>query len=84
MIEIFETRRRRPDTRAWRLNNELTQADVAAAIGCTRWLVCRWECGHTEPSQRDLAALASHYNVTVEEIVNASPGTGRKRAPKSR
>lgn len=47
----------------------LTQQDVAAALGITRSAVSRWESGRKKPSSGRLLRLAKLYGCTVEDLL---------------
>lgn len=58
------------DMRDLRENVGLTQAAVAAAVGCTVAAVAKWEKGKHRPL-RMRAALCRLYDVSEEELLSA-------------
>lgn len=42
----------------WRLENRLSQAELANAVGVHAMTVSRWELGHTEPNKTQRASLS--------------------------
>lgn len=59
---------RRNRVRHARLDNELTQADLAAAVGVTRQTVLAVEAGDYAPSVYLALALSQRLGTTVEEL----------------
>lgn len=54
--------------KAWRVNAELSQDDVADKLGVTRHTVMRWENGKIKPKGLVIYALAKLYNTEVDNI----------------
>lgn len=46
-----------------------TQAEVAALLGISDNAITRYEKGQREPSLKNLKKLASHFNVSVDELI---------------
>lgn len=61
-----------------RLEHELSQEQVADHLGISRQAVAKWEGNQTSPSADNLLALASLYQVSLDELV------GRKVEEKGR
>lgn len=61
-----------------RLEHELSQEQVADRLGISRQAVAKWEGNQTSPSADNLLALASLYQVSLDELV------GRKVEEKGR
>lgn len=53
---------------AARVNANLTQRDVAKALGISTQTLVNWEAGKTEPSANQARALASLYNIKLDYI----------------
>ena len=54
-----------------RLERAFSMSDVARALGVTPVSVSRWENGQAKPSTGSVRALATLFNVSVKEILNA-------------
>lgn len=70
----------------FRLNQGLTQQEVADIVGCSRSLVYQWEKGIRSPTIEQLERLASHCGTTLEVIlwtVNSDRKRVRKKRPRS-
>ena len=61
--------------RELRARRDLTQDQVAAAIGCHESAVSRWESGSRLPPCTDVLALAELYGVSCDELL------GRREQP---
>lgn len=48
----------------------MTQQDVAVAIDATLGSYVRWESGYCQPRMCFLKALAKHFGVTIEELLD--------------
>ena len=46
----------------------LTQAAAATALSCSLRTVSRWETGTTQPSERDLRAIAAVYGCQTADL----------------
>lgn len=55
--------------RAARINKNLTQAQVAEAVGVTKKTVGSWECGKTRPKLDKIEPICELYGVTYDDIV---------------
>ena len=51
----------------------LSQEQVANKIDVSRQAVSKWECGESSPDTDNLIALATLYEVTVDELLFADP-----------
>lgn len=60
--------------RAAREDAELTQDDLAAAIGCTRRQVIRYEQGEQEPTTGRLIALCRALGVSADYLLGLPQG----------
>ena len=54
--------------KAARVNKDMTQEDVAKALGRNKQTIVNWERGVTEIKVRDLLALSELYGVPVEYL----------------
>lgn len=61
--------------RELRARRNLTQDQVARAVGCHESAVSRWESGSRLPPCTDILALAELYNVSSDELL------GRREQP---
>lgn len=52
-----------------RKNRNLSQAELAEAIGVDQTAVHLWESGKTKPRIENLMKLASYFNVSVDELL---------------
>jgi transcriptional regulator with XRE-family HTH domain len=57
---------------------QLTQRDLADAIGANQAMVARWESGQTEPRSTTLEKIAQVFQVSPEEL--RQPNLDLKRA----
>jgi transcriptional regulator with XRE-family HTH domain len=46
----------------------LTQAEASKALSCSLRTVGRWEAGTTQPSDRDLRAIAAVYGCQTSDL----------------
>jgi len=53
-----------------RKNRQLTQSDIAAALGSTKQTVGLWENGITTPHAETLPKIADLLGVTIDELFN--------------
>jgi len=53
---------------ALRVNNGMTQQDVADRLGVSRFTVMKWESGKVEPKELVIYALAKLYGVDLDDI----------------
>ena len=49
--------------------NKYSQEDVAARLHVSRQAIAKWENGETTPDINHCAALATLYNVTIDELI---------------
>ena len=61
-----------------RIENGLTQTQLAQAIGTTQKNICRWELGETEPSAYYIRKVAEFFDVTTDYVLGIEDGTGQK------
>ena len=54
-----------------RLLKEMTQGDLAKALGVTSGAVSQWEKGNTIPSPRRLVKMANILGISIEELLNS-------------
>lgn len=52
-----------------RFQNNYSQSDVAAAIGCTTQAISNYELGKRAPGITELIALADFYEVSIDYLV---------------
>ena len=55
-----------------RLNNGLTQKDLAKAIEVGRTTISEYESGKIVPKQEGLLKIANHFNVSVDYLTGVS------------
>ena len=53
-----------------RTRRELSQEDLAAALGVSRQSVSKWETGRGYPSIDSLKAIAEFFGVTIDELLS--------------
>jgi len=68
-----------PTLKRLRLHAHLTQADLAAMVGCSPAAIATWEGGRFGPQPRWAAALAQSLDVTVPDLVSLSREETRLR-----
>ena len=54
--------------KAARVNKEMTQGDVAKALGRNKQTIVNWENGTTEIKVRDLLRLSELYGIPIEYL----------------
>lgn len=52
-----------------RMNQGITQGELAQAIGCSRAAISRWEGGSRDISMRWLLKIARALNLTLSELL---------------
>jgi transcriptional regulator with XRE-family HTH domain len=52
----------------YRAIRNMTQQELAAQIPCDRAIISRWECGVTQPCERDLERLAIVLGIENENL----------------
>ena len=52
-----------------RKQKNLTQEELAEALGVSRQAVSKWENGSSEPSPSNLIAIAKLYEIPPEELL---------------
>jgi transcriptional regulator with XRE-family HTH domain len=55
--------------RQWRIENGLTQRQLAERLGVTHITIGNWENGRNAPSAHQLMALGSVFGIPVERII---------------
>ena len=55
--------------RKLRKNADLTQEELARAIGMSAQSVSKWECGYGYPDITQLPAIANFFGVTIDELL---------------
>ena len=55
-----------------RIKKNITQKELADAIGVNMSLLSRYETGKTEPTAKRLSAMAKALNVSVDELLESS------------
>ena len=55
--------------KAARVNAELSQKDVAKALGVSNKTISSWENGDTFPSAKYVTLLCELYNVSYDDII---------------
>ena len=65
-----------------RLNNGLTQKELAKAIEVGRTTISEYESGKIVPKQEGLLRIANHFNVSVDYLTGVSddPATRKQNA----
>ena len=65
-----------------RLNNGLTQKELAKAIEVGRTTISEYESGKIVPKQEGLLRIANHFNVSVDYLTGVSndPATRKENA----
>lgn len=67
--------------RAARAAANLTQIQVAAALGYRATTIANWERERTEPCATDIARLAALYRVTADWLLTGRPHLEHRFAP---
>ena len=57
-----------------RMEQGMTQDQLAQALNVTRQAVSNWETGKTQPSIETLTAIAGLFGITVEELIYGRSG----------
>ena len=52
-----------------RIENKVTQQQLAQALNTTVKTVSHWETGYTEPSIKQILDLATFFNVSLEDLL---------------
>lgn len=55
-----------------RKKNNLSQEELAEKVGVARQTISKWELGETAPDIKQAKQLASIFNVSVDELVDAN------------
>ncbi|MBQ0140694.1 MAG: helix-turn-helix domain-containing protein [Kurthia sp.] len=53
-----------------RIFHKLTQEELACAINVSRQVIAKWEKGESTPDLAKCQALATFYNITLDNLVN--------------
>ena len=59
-----------------RKNRNITQQELADAVGVSCQAVSKWETGTADPSTSNLLALAKLFGVPAEELLHQATGGG--------
>ena len=54
--------------------NQMTQEDVAEAVGVSRQAVAKWESGDSIPDLEKCRLLAELFGVSLDDLANYEPG----------
>lgn len=57
--------------KGWREDRDLTQSDVAKALGVSVQTVCKWETQRCDPKASSIVALAKLYGLDAGDVFNA-------------
>ncbi len=52
-----------------RIEQNLTQTDVAKILNVTKMAISHWEKGNSEPSIEQLKILAKYFDVSIDYLV---------------
>jgi len=52
-----------------RKESNLSQKQLAQALGTTNSSICDWECGRTEPDIEMLIKISKYFSVTVDYLL---------------
>ena len=52
-----------------RQTNHLSQQEMADRLFVTRQAVSRWETGETQPNMETLKLIATHFNVSIDDLM---------------
>jgi transcriptional regulator with XRE-family HTH domain len=66
--------------KGWREDRGLSQRALAERASMPYPMIARLELGQTDPRLSTLGRLAKALNITVGELVDGTPGTGRRPA----
>ena len=65
--------------RGLREDNDLTQCQVAEALGTSQTMYARYERGANELPVRHLVTLCKYYNVSADYLLGTSPDARRQQ-----
>ena len=65
--------------RGLREDNDLTQSQVAAALGTSQTMYARYERGANEMPIRHLVTLCKFYNVSADYLLDTVPNPHKKQ-----
>ena len=65
--------------RGLREDNDLTQSQVAAALGTSQTMYARYERGANEMPIRHLVTLCKFYNVSADYLLDTTPNPHKKQ-----
>lgn len=63
-----------------RQTKNISQRELAEAIGVKNYTVANWEQGRSEPSVMDLSALADYFDCSVDYLIGREDELGITRA----
>ncbi len=53
-----------------RIENNMSQKELADRIPINREAISKWECGRTIPDSQTLLRLSEIFNVSIDEIIH--------------
>ena len=65
--------------RAFREDNDLTQAQIAAVLGTSQTMYARYERGANELPIRHLVTLCNFYNISADDLLEINLSSHRKQ-----
>ena len=65
--------------RAFREDNDLTQAQIAAVLGTSQTMYARYERGANELPIRHLVTLCNFYNISADDLLEINLNSHRKQ-----
>lgn len=67
-----------------RVDNDLSQEDLAKKIEVTQRSISNWEQGLNEPKASSIIALAEVFNVTTDQILGVEPKKETSKVPQEK
>ncbi|MCM1306357.1 MAG: helix-turn-helix domain-containing protein [Bacteroides sp.] len=55
-----------------RLENKMTQKELAAKINCDQSMIARWESGDNEPTATYIIKISKVFNTTADYLLGIS------------
>ncbi len=52
-----------------RTEKQITQKELAAAIGCSQSMIARWEIDDCEPTASAIVAVADYFNICADYLL---------------
>ena len=65
-----------------RVEMDMSQDDLARAVGVTRQTISKWEGGHSVPDLEKLQAMCRIFDVTLDELTGTEPPQPRQPGKK--